>query len=136
MLLIFFFSLFSYQQTCECPCPLYPFFYPHAAPLLHFHRSLHIHASSFGHKVLEQSDDGLTLRYSSPEADIGRDSNLAMNYYGFTLYNISCQNPSLNIAPPYFLSIEKASRHDALTTISATAQFSALNSRLHPRYMF
>lgn len=97
--------------------------------------ALHIHASPFGHKVLEQSDDGLTHRYSSPEADIGWDSDLAMNYYGFTLYNISCHNPSLNIDLPCFLSIEKASRHDALTTISATAQLSALNPRLHPRYM-
>lgn len=97
--------------------------------------ALHIHASPFGHKILEQNNDNLTHRYSSPEADIGWDSDLGVNYYGFTLYNISYHNSQLNLDLPCFLSIEKASRHDALTTISATAQLSALNPTLHPRYM-
>lgn len=95
----------------------------------------HIHASPYGHKILEESSDGCTHRYSSPEADIGWDSDLGSFYFGFTLYNISYHNPRLNIDLPCFLSIEKASRHDALTTISATAQFTALNPVLHPRYM-
>lgn len=96
--------------------------------------SLHIHASPFGHKV-EDNDNGLTHRYSAPEADIGWDSDLASYYHGYTLYNISCHNPKLNLDLPCFLSIEKASRHDALTTISATAQFLDICPELHPRYM-
>lgn len=97
--------------------------------------ALHIHASPFGHKVLDQSSDGRTHRFSAPEADSGWDSDLGLFYHGFTLYNISYHNPTLNLDLPCFLSIEKASRHDALTTISATAQFLAINPDLHPRYM-
>lgn len=97
--------------------------------------ALHIHASPFGHKVLEESSDGRTHRFSAPEADSGWDSDLGLFYHGFTLYNISYHNPTLNLDLPCFLSIEKASRHDALTTISATAQFLAINPDLHPRYM-
>lgn len=97
--------------------------------------SLHIHSSLYGHKVSDPSSHVLSHRYSAPEADLGWDSDLGVHYFGFSLYSISYHNPRLNIDLPCFLSIEKASRHDALTTISATAQFSALNPVLHPRFM-
>lgn len=97
--------------------------------------SLHIHSNGYGHKVIDDNNVLLTHRYSSPEADIGWDSDLAAFYFGFTLYNITNHNPNLGIDLPCFISIEKASRHDALTTISATAQLHALNPELHPRYM-
>lgn len=97
--------------------------------------ALHIHANPFGHKVIDDLNVLLAYRFSSPEADIGWDSDLASYYFGFTFYNISYHNPNLGIDLPCFVSIEKASRHDALTTISATAQFIAMNSILHPRYM-
>lgn len=84
--------------------------------------SLHIHANGFGTKVKEEDPNGFTHRFSSPEADFGWDSDLGVHYFGFTLYNISHHDSSSKVDLPCFLSIEKASRHDALTTVSASAQ--------------
>lgn len=97
--------------------------------------SLHIHANGSGHKVIQEDDALLTHRFSSPEADFGWDSDLETFYFGFTLYNITNHNPNLGIDLPCFISIEKASRHDALTTISASAQLFDINPELHPSYM-
>lgn len=55
-----------------------------------------------------------------------------MYYLGHTFYNISYHNPLKCIDLPVFTSIEKASRHDALTIISATAQMLDINPSLHP----
>lgn len=101
--------------------------------------SLHIHSNIHGHRVIEKDEDEDPLkpthRYSSPDADIGWDSDLGAYYLGFSLYNISSYNPKLKIDLPCFISIEKASRHDALTTISASAQLFDMNPELHPTYM-
>lgn len=97
--------------------------------------SLHIHANGYGHKVIDDDSTLKTHRFSSPEADIGWDSDLETFYFGFTLYNITNHNPNLGIDLPCFISIEKASRHDALTTISAAAQFFQMNPDLHPSHM-
>lgn len=97
--------------------------------------SLHIHANGYGHKIIDDDNVLLTHRFSSPEADIGWDSDLATFYFGFSLYNITNHNPNLGIDLPCFISIEKASRHDALTTISASAQLFDLNPELHPTFM-
>ncbi len=42
---------------------------------------------------------------------------------------------SLHIDLPIFISLEKASRHDALTCVSATAQMLNINPHLKPKYM-
>lgn len=97
--------------------------------------SLHIHANDFGTKVKEEDPNGLTHRFSFPEADFGWDSDLGVHYFGFTLYNISHHDSSSKVDLPCFVSIEKASRHDALTTVSASAQLFDINPELHPRYM-
>lgn len=97
--------------------------------------SAHIHASHFGHKVIEGQDSDNIYRYSAPDADIGWDSNLEMFYLGYTFYNISYYNPKKCIDLPVFATIEKASRNDALTCISAFAQFLDTNHHdLHPKY--
>jgi len=97
--------------------------------------SLHIHASRYGHQVLDGNEEDSVFRFSAPDADIGWDSDLNSFYLGFTFYNISCHNPSRNIDLPVFISLEKASRHDALTSISAAAQLFDMNPDLHPLYM-
>jgi hypothetical protein len=97
--------------------------------------SLHAHASVFGHKIKEGSDLDDIYRYSAPDADIGWDSDLGSFYLGFTYYNIAYHNPSRNIDLPVFISLEKASRHDALTCLSASAQFFDMCPELHPKYM-
>ena len=98
--------------------------------------SLHIHASQYGHHVILPDDpDKEMYRFTAPNADIGWDSDLGTYYLGFTLYNISYHNPLKNIDLPVFVSLEKASRHDALSTISCTAQFLDICSDLHPAQM-
>lgn len=96
--------------------------------------SSHIHASYFGHKVKEGEDSDNIYRYSAPDADIGWDSNLNCFYLGYTFYNISYHNSKKSIDLPVFASIEKASRNDALTCISAFAQFLDINDSLRPKY--
>ena len=97
--------------------------------------ALHIHSSPFGHKVKDADNDALTHRYTAPDADIGWDSDLGVSYFGYTLYNISHHNALLGIDLPVFLTLRTASQHDALTTISATAQFLDINQELHPEFM-
>lgn len=96
---------------------------------------LHVHASCHGHKVQDAPDSDNNYRFSAPDADIGWDSDLAQYFFGFTFYNISFHNPSLHIDLPVFISLEKASRHDALTCVSATAQMLDINPDLKPKYM-
>ena len=97
--------------------------------------ALHIHSSLFGHKVKDADTDDLTHRYTAPDADIGWDSDLGVSYFGYTLYNISHHNALLGIDLPVFLTLRTASQHDALTTLSATAQFLDMNQELHPKFM-
>lgn len=97
--------------------------------------SLHIHASKFGHKVKDGEDKDNIYRFSAPDADIGWDSDLECFYLGYTFYNVSCHNKERSIDLPVFISIEKASRNDALTSISAFAQLFELNQDLHPKYV-
>lgn len=73
---------------------------------------LHVHASCYGHKVQDALDPDNSYRFSAPDADIGWDSDL-----------------------PVFISLEKASRHDALTCVLATAQMLDINPDLKPKYM-
>lgn len=96
---------------------------------------LHVHASCHGHKVQDAPDPDNNYRFSAPDADIGWDSDLAQYYFGFTFYNISFHNPSQHIDLPVFISLEKASRHDALTCVSAKAQMLDVNPDLKPKYM-
>lgn len=97
--------------------------------------ALHIHANPFGHKVKDaDDDDDFTHRYTAPDADIGWDSDLGTHYFGYTFYNISYHNPGIGVDLPVFLTMKTASQHDALTTISATAQFLDMNPGLHPTH--
>lgn len=97
--------------------------------------ALHIHSNPFGHKVKDADDNDLTHRYTAPDADIGWDSDLGVAYFGYTLYNISYHNALLGVDLPVFLTLRTASQHDALTTISATAQYLDINPELHPKFM-
>lgn len=97
--------------------------------------ALHIHASAYGHKVIDSDVEGaLTHRFSAPDADIGWDSDLESYYLGYTFYNIAHHSSAFNCDLPLFISIEKASRHDALSCISCAAQFFDLNPDIHPKY--
>lgn len=87
--------------------------------------SLHTHSNPYGTKI---DDDH--RRYSDIDADIGWDSDLDQFYFGYTEYNISYINHDLNIDLPLFLTLQKASVHDALTSINALAQFKSVNTSL------
>lgn len=89
-----------------------------------------------GEKLINysNSDTYYLLDKYKDGADIGWDSDLESFYLGYTFYNISYHNPLKNIDLPVFASIENASRHDALSCISATAQFLDINHDLHPKY--
>ena len=97
--------------------------------------SLHIHASKFPKKVKDGEDNEDIYRYSAPDADIGWDSDLECFYLGYTYYNIATHNKANNIDLPVFVSLEKASRNDALTCVSAFAQMLDMNIDLRPKYM-
>lgn len=97
--------------------------------------ALHIHSSVYGHKIADDDNGKPLYRYSAPDADIGWDSNLECFFLGYTLYNISYHNPFKSIDLPVFIDIEKASQHDALTTISASARFFDICEDLHPKYI-
>ena len=97
--------------------------------------SLHIHASRNGHKVKNDENGNPLFRFTAPDADIGWDSSLECYYLGYTLYNISYHNPLKSIDLPVHISLEKASQHDALTTVSASARFFDICPSLHPKYI-
>lgn len=96
---------------------------------------IHVYASCYGHKVQDAFDPDNNYRFSAPDADIGWDSDLAQYFFGFTFYNISFHNPSLHIDLPVFISLEKASHHDALICVSATDQILDINPDMKPKYI-
>ncbi len=97
--------------------------------------SLHIHASRYPRKVREGNDDEDIYRYSAPDADIGWDSDLESYYLGYTFYNVSYHSKENGIDLPVYISLEKASRHDALNCMSAFGQLFDMNEDLHPKYV-
>lgn len=97
--------------------------------------AFHIHASPYGHEVIKDDNTVNTHRYSAKNADFGWDSDLEMYYFGYTLYNISYHNPLIHSDLPVFIDLEKASRHDALSSISASARMLDINHDLLPKYM-
>ena len=96
---------------------------------------LHISASKYPRKVKDGNDDEDIYRYSAPDADIGWDSDLETFYLGYTFYNISYHSKENGIDLPVYITLEKASRHDALNSLSAFAQLFDMNSDLHPKYV-
>ena len=97
--------------------------------------AFHIHASPFGHQIIKDDNILNTHRYSAKNADFGWDSDLGMYYFGYTLYNISYHNSLIHTDLPVFIDLEKASRHDALSSISSTARFLDINPELSPKFM-
>lgn len=86
--------------------------------------ALATHAYPHGTKI-----DDTMRRYSDINANIGWDSDLNQFYFGYTEYNISTINHRLRIDLPVFLTLAKASQHDAITSITALAKFMALNNQ-------
>ena len=97
--------------------------------------ALHIHSNLFGHHVENPVDDDHAQRYTAPTADCGWDSDLGVWYFGFTLFTISYHSKETGIDVPMFITLRTASQHDALTTISATAQMLDVNPSLLPKYI-
>ena len=95
---------------------------------------LHVHSSCYGHKIQDALVPDNNYRFSAPDADISWNSDLAQYFFSFTFYNISFHNPSLHFDLPMFISLEKASRHDALTNVSAKTQWLYINPDLKPKY--
>lgn len=96
---------------------------------------LHIHVSPYGHKAKGANDDVKTHRYGNINADIGWDSDLEQFYFGHTLHNTSVHNHSKGIDLPIFITLEKASQHDALTSITSIARLLDLNPDINPKFV-
>lgn len=97
--------------------------------------SLHIHASVYPKKVKDGNEDEAIYRVSAPDANIGWDSDLGTYYLGYTFYNISYHNSKLGYDLPIYITLDKASKHDAPTSIEAFAQLLCLNQSIHPKYV-
>lgn len=96
---------------------------------------LHIHVSQYGHRAKGVDENETNAyRYGNINADIGWDSDLEKFYFGHTLHNTSVHNPSKGIDLPIFITLEKASQHDALTTITSVARLLDLYPEIHPRF--
>lgn len=87
--------------------------------------AIHTHADGRGTRIDETS-----RRFSDLDATIGWDSDLNCFYYGYTGYSISYINHKYNIDLPLFLTIAKASQHDALTSMTALAQFCSIENSI------
>lgn len=87
------------------------------------------HSNPYGTKIDDEHH-----RYSDLDADFGWDSDLEKYYFGYTAYNISYINHDYNIDLPLFLTLAKASRHDALTSMSALAQFKSINTSVSVKH--
>lgn len=97
--------------------------------------SLHIHASNKPKKVKDGDENEAIYRVSAPDANIGWDSDLGTYYLGYTIYNISYHNSSLGYDLPIYITLDKASKHDAPTSIEALGQLLNLNKTIHPKYI-
>lgn len=96
---------------------------------------LHIHVSPYGHRAKGTDENAaLTHRYGNINADFGWDSDLEQFFFGHTLHNTSVHNASRNTDLPVFITLEKASQHDALTSITSIARLLDLNPEIHPEY--
>lgn len=84
---------------------------------------LHTHSNRNGKKV-----NATNRRYSDLDANIGWDSDLNTFYYGYSGYSISTINHKYNIDLPIFLTLAKASQHDAIISMTALAQLCSINT--------
>lgn len=89
--------------------------------------ALATHASSYGHHI---KGDNENRRYSDIDADWGWDSDLNKYYFGYNEYNISIHNKDLHIDLPVFLTLTKASLHDAISCLTSLAKFMAINATI------
>ena len=83
--------------------------------------SLHIHASRHPKKVKDGNKDEAVYKVSASDANIGWDSDLGAYYLGYTFYNISYHNSKFGYDLPVYITLDKASKHDAPTSIAAFA---------------
>ena len=100
---------------------------------------LHIHCSPFGNRAIPKSDnetsDDKVYRYGNLKADYGWDSDLMVFYFGHTLHNTSYHDPVLGVDLPVFLTLEPASQHDLLTSISSVCELIEMNPSLKPEHI-
>lgn len=94
--------------------------------------ALHIHSNHYGTPVKE--DRNLRF-YSDVDADIGYDSALECFYFGYSEYNLSVHNDKCKIDLPVFLTLAKASQHDAITSIKSLAAFMNINKHFKPTHI-
>lgn len=88
--------------------------------------SLATHARISGSPV-----DDSHKKYSDVDADFGWDSDIEKYYFGYTGYNISLNIKEHAIDLPLFLTIFKASRHDALNSMDSISWLHSINPSLN-----
>ena len=88
--------------------------------------AVHTHANPHGKHTKEQlaslSPEELSFaprHYSDPDARWGWDSGLDQYYFGYTLFQLSCYNPSLRTDVPLLLRFTSAKRHDSVCFLTA-----------------
>lgn len=111
---------------------------------------IHTHASPFGkdcdagmakpNVTVTNPDTGqsteLTWKhYSDPDAAIGWDSDLAANYFGYTLYTLSVHSSEYGVDLPVLLRVTSAKRHDSVNLTFALDEMQAHEPDIHPAYM-
>ena len=97
--------------------------------------SLHIHARNFGRKQGEGEESDEIYKFTAEYADIGWDSDLGLFYLGHTFYNIAYHDKDRAYDLPLYMCLDKASKHDSLNCMIATARMLEINPALKPEKM-
>lgn len=82
-----------------------------------------------------QSTELTWKHYSDPDAAIGWDSDLAANYFGYTLYTLSVHSSEYGVDLPVLLRVTSAKRHDSVNLAFALDEMRANEPDIHPEYM-
>lgn len=93
---------------------------------------VHSHASSYGHKVCDCSNSGITgcsckRHFSDPDAHWGWDSDQEIFYFGHTLYMLCSHNSETGIDLPLHIRFLDARRHDSVSAVVSFREFKTLN---------
>lgn len=104
--------------------------------------SVHTHAYPRGHHTEKQLSslptDALSSaprHYSDPDASWGWDSDLDKYYFGYTLFQLSCHNPSLHTDLPLILRFTSAKRHDSVCFLVAFHELEKHMPLIHMKNM-
>lgn len=104
--------------------------------------AVHTHANPYGKHTKEQIASlppqvlsTAPRHYSDPDACWGWDSDLDKYYLGYTLFQLSCYNPSLHTDVPLLLRFTSARQHDSVSFLVAFHEMEQNMKALSPENM-